>query len=258
MPHHFLLTGGLMSRFGGFLLPPKRPTDNVGLGWDRPQEDEFALCNMGIPSPYLRMAFPNDPPVFMEYLDMEGIPEPELARWKEALVWFVRAMTYRRNKQLVLKSPPHTGRVEILSQMFPGAKFVHLARSPYDLFDSTVRLWKSWNEVQGFQWSQGKNLPEYVFDSLDRMYRGFWKQEASIDSSSICQVRYEDLLRDPVGQLEAVYQKLDAGDFEAVRPKLQQYVESGKSFKTNPHTLDDSTRDEITRRWAEYIRRYDY
>ena len=36
--------------------------DNMAAGWDHPQEDEFALCNMGVPSPYLTIIFPNRPP----------------------------------------------------------------------------------------------------------------------------------------------------------------------------------------------------
>src|SRR3954451_4793994 len=52
-PNHFLLTERLARRWLGFLLPKRRPVDNMVLGWDRPQEDEFALCMMGQPSPYL-------------------------------------------------------------------------------------------------------------------------------------------------------------------------------------------------------------
>ena len=51
-PNHFLISSWLVKRLT-FLLPRQRPMDNMMTGWDRPQEDEFALCNMGIPSPYL-------------------------------------------------------------------------------------------------------------------------------------------------------------------------------------------------------------
>ena len=30
-----------------FLTPSRRPMDNMALAWNRPQEDEFALCNLG-------------------------------------------------------------------------------------------------------------------------------------------------------------------------------------------------------------------
>ena len=62
-PHHFLVSEWFFRRFCGWLLPGKRPIDNMATGWDRPQEDEFALLTLGLPSPYRRMAFPNQEPV---------------------------------------------------------------------------------------------------------------------------------------------------------------------------------------------------
>ena len=34
------------------MLSARRPQDDVNLGWDQPQEDEFALCSLGVPSPF--------------------------------------------------------------------------------------------------------------------------------------------------------------------------------------------------------------
>lgn len=62
-PNHFLLTEKFFKSYFNFLLPTRRPMDNMEAGWDKPQEDEFALCMMGQPSPYLDVAFPNNPPL---------------------------------------------------------------------------------------------------------------------------------------------------------------------------------------------------
>ena len=72
-PFHFLLTERTIGRFMGILLPKRRPMDNMLAGSERPQEDEFALLTMGLRTPYRRMAFPNNQPVDMEYLNMEGV-----------------------------------------------------------------------------------------------------------------------------------------------------------------------------------------
>ena len=56
-PNHFLVSAWLFRPLLGFLLPARRPMDNMEAGWDRPQEDEFALCNMGVRSPYLTITF---------------------------------------------------------------------------------------------------------------------------------------------------------------------------------------------------------
>ena len=81
-PNHFLLTERFFQRWVRFLTPSHRPMDNMKAGWERPQEDEFALCMLGLPSPYLTIAFPNRPPQFAEYLDLEGLSPRDLATWK--------------------------------------------------------------------------------------------------------------------------------------------------------------------------------
>ena len=45
VPNHFLISAWF-DAWLKCLLPKQRPMDNMALGWDRPQEDEFALCNM--------------------------------------------------------------------------------------------------------------------------------------------------------------------------------------------------------------------
>src|SRR5207244_917093 len=81
-PNHFLLTEGFVSRFLRFLMPKERPMDHMKAGFDRPQEDEFALCMLGQPSPYLTIAFPNHPPQCQEFLDLESIRPGQLRSWK--------------------------------------------------------------------------------------------------------------------------------------------------------------------------------
>ncbi len=88
-PCHFLVTEWFFRRFASWLLPGKRPMDNMAAGWDRPQEDEFALMNLGQPSPYRRIAFPNEPAVDMDYLDFDGVPEEGKQQWMTALRSFL-------------------------------------------------------------------------------------------------------------------------------------------------------------------------
>ena len=59
VPHHFLMTESWLPKLLWWMMPSRRPMDNMPAGWDRPQEDEFALCLLGQPSPYERIAFPN-------------------------------------------------------------------------------------------------------------------------------------------------------------------------------------------------------
>jgi omega-hydroxy-beta-dihydromenaquinone-9 sulfotransferase len=257
-PHHFVVSEWFIARFLGFLMPKQRPMDNMAAGWYRPQEDEFALLTLGAPTPYLRMAFPNDGPVHGEFLDMQGCAAGDLRRFEEKLLHFVRLLTFATGKQVLLKSPPHTGRVETLARLFPGAKFIHIVRDPFALFPSTMRLWQSLDEVQSLQVPRGEDREEYVFGCLERMYRGFENQRQRLNPDTIIDVRYEDLVANPEGKLGEIYERLALGDYANVRDKVAAFVGEQKDYQTNKHELDESLKSRIRERWADYFARYGY
>ena len=258
LPNHFLLTEKLLRSWTGFVLPRNRPSDNMEMGWERPQEDEFAICNMGIPSPYLTIAFPNKTPQFQEYYELEEIEEAQRLRWKRAFVGFLKQLTWKRPGRLVLKSPTHTFRLPLLKQMFPKAGFLHIVRNPYAVFPSTLRLWKSLYAAHGYQKPTYEGLDEQVFETFNRMHTRLEATRGLIDPSRFYELRYEDLVRDPVGQMRAVYQRLSLGDFAAVEPVVQAYATSHAAYQTNRYELTPELRREIARRWKPYIEQYGY
>ncbi len=259
-PSHFIVSEALMVRFGSFLLPKKRPMDNMEAGWQLPQEDEFAMMNLGVPSPYLRIAFPQTQPEALDYLNLTGLSKTQLTQWREKFLWFIQALSYHHGgKQLVLKSPPHTGRIAELAQLFPEAKFIHLTRDPRKLFSSTMRLWQSLEAVQALQTSRGETeMAEYVGECLNSMYAQFESARQEIDSQRLVDIRYEDLVADPVGTTRELYQQLDLGDFSAVEPLLQQRLANHDEYRTNQHHIDPDLEREILRRWPDYAQRYGY
>lgn len=257
-PHHFLLTEGTFSRWLKFLLPETRPMDNMRLTFNGPQEEEFALCNLGARSPYLTIAFPNHPPQDPEYLDLVGLTQRQLDAWKSTLERFLLRVSYSDPRRIVLKSPPHTARVRVLLEMFPEARFLHIVRDPYVVFTSTVHLWRSLFNAHGLQVPHPEHLEEMVYDNYLRMFRRYEADRALIAEGRLCEIRYEDLVADPVGQLRQVYQRLELGDFEPALPGVQRYLDERKGYRTNRYQLSDTKRQEISERWGEIIRRYGY
>jgi hypothetical protein len=256
-PNHFLISAPVLTRLK-FLLPAKRPMDNMITGWDRPQEDEFALANMGLPSPYLTMAFPNEPPQWPGSLSLDGLSAAELSRWKAGLEWFLRRVTLRCPKRIILKSPPHTARVKTLVELFPDARFVHIVRDPYAVFGSTVKLWKTLYKFQALQTPNHRGLDEYVFANFTEMYDKLEQDRKLVAPDRFFEIRYEDLVRDPIEGMRALYQHLDLGEFENVLPKLRAYFADKQDYRTGTYQIDDALRDSIDRRWGPYMRKYGY
>jgi hypothetical protein len=256
-PNHALSSAWFVTKFK-FLLPSKRPMDNMLTGWDRPQEDEFALCNMGLPSPYLTMAFPNEPPQHPEYLTLAGLSDQEVGRWKAGLEWFLKRVTLRDPKRIILKSPLHTGRIKTLLELFPDARFIHIVRDPYPLYGSTVKLWKTLYKFQALQEPNHQGLEEYVFSCFERMYEAFERDRPLIDPSRYFEVRYEDFVASPIEHMRSLYDHLGLGEFGTALPKLQAYFEDQQGYRADTYQIPDSLRDQIDRRWGPYMRKYGY
>ncbi|MFO0823395.1 MAG: sulfotransferase [Gemmataceae bacterium] len=72
------------------------------------------------------------------------------------------------------------------------------------------------------------------------------------------EVRYEDLVKNPTGEMARVYAALELDGFERARPLVEQYLRQTDGYETNKYSITDEQRAEITRRWGDVIRRYGY
>ena len=106
------------------------------MGVKEPQEDELALCSLTGFSFLMSQAWPRNAAAYDRFLTLRGVSEEELTQWKAALTSFVRKLTFKYGRPLVLKSPAHTGRIRLLLETFPDAKFIHIHRHPYTVLQS--------------------------------------------------------------------------------------------------------------------------
>ena len=257
-PNHFLLTAPFFRPLVRGLLPKQRPMDNMAAGWDCPQEDEFALCNMGMPSPYMTIAFSNHPPQYQEFFELADVSPRQRAHWQNGLMWFLKCLTVRTPRRIVLKSPPHTFRIKILLEMFPKARFLHIVRNPLVIFPSTINLWKQLYRNEGLQVPTYEGLDEHVFTTFSRMYEVFERDRSLIPAGQFCEVRYEDLVARPIEEMRRVYEELELGGFEKVLPQMEAYFAKKADYKTNRYQLPPELAAEIRRRWASFFQRYGY
>ncbi|NMC20562.1 MAG: sulfotransferase, partial [Thermogutta sp.] len=257
-PNHFLISRWCLAPLVGLLMPQKRPIDNMPFNWERPQEDEFALCNMGLPSPYLSLIFPNEPRRYERFLYMEGLTADELENWKRGFLSFLKSATLQEQRRIVLKSPPHTARIRVLLDMFPNAKFVHIYRNPYSLFPSTMNLWRRLSRDEALQIPTYQGLEEYVLQTFEKMYRRFEADRALIPPGNFAEVSYENLVSDPVGEMERIYRELGLEGFEAVREGLGRFIRERSGYQRNRFHLDSAMKHEIARRWRFFFDRYGY
>jgi hypothetical protein len=259
-PGSFLLseksTGWIMSPF----IPSVRPMDDVPLSRKAPFEDEFALSKLGAGSPYTDLAFPSHVPANTRFLDLAETSDDERRHWEETFVWLMRRFQLAApGKQLVLKSPPHTARIATILKLFPDARFVHVARNPFEIYPSTVNLWRVLNSRLGLQNpAQDGWLPEHVMATLPRMYAAYERDVGSIPKGRIAEIAYERLATDPLGALADAYRQADLGDFAEARPSIEAYLATLKAHEPKAHPVTPTERTAIIERWQGYFDRFGY
>lgn len=258
-PTHFLHTRYTMAPFVKFLMPAKRPIDNMAAGLDRPQEDEFALTALGLPSPYRNILFPNNETLIdLDYLTLRDVDEKGRKEWLDTLDYFLRSLTVQSPKQIVLKSPPHTGRIRTILERYPDAKFVHINRDPFKLFPSTYNLWMRLGKDEGLQVPKGKNMEEYVFTCFERMYEAFEADLPLLKLGQFSEVAFKDLTADPLATLEKIYAELEIDGFEGVRSIFSEFADSQRTYQKNKFEIAPEIAEQIRKRWAGYIKKYGY
>ena len=260
-PHHFLLTEGRLDKAFKVLLPKRRPQDDVPVGFDRPQEEEFAMIMLGEGSPYNTMAWPRMGPAESEYLDFKGLPKAKTQSWADAFMWFYRRLVLKHlGKRLVMKSPANAGRLKVLTRLFPDARFVYIARHPLDVFPSTVKLWRALYSTQGLHNPPQLDswLDNYVLDMFQRLTEAYEEDRHLITADRLVELRYEDLVKDPLGTMRSVYDRLGLGNFAEAEGPMRAILSDRSDHRISSYRLPDPLTRKIAEGLAPYIDRFGY
>jgi hypothetical protein len=260
-PHHFLLTEGTLPKVMKVLLPKKRPQDDVPVGFDRPQEEEFAIMMLGQGTPYLTHAWPRFGPADSDYLDFEGVADADQKTWADAFLWFYRRLLLKHGgKPLVMKSPANAARLKLLTKLFPDARFIYLARNPLDVFPSTVKLWRALYSTQGLHNPPHLDgwLDDYILDMFVRLTEAYERDRHLIPKDRLVELRYEDLVKDPVATMRDIYARLDIGDFASAEAPMRAYLDAQKEHRISEYELPPELKRKVIARLGPYIDRFGY
>ncbi len=258
-PHTFLGTEDVNARRFAWLVPPKRPMDNVAMSFQAPQEDEFAPCLMSLRSLYLGISFARREEYYARYLTFRDVPREDVEAWKAALVWFLKKLTFKYHRPLVLKSPPHTARIRLLLEMFPGARFVHIHRNPYTVFQSfrhyfDTAMWHTY-----LQRPDLTGIDDRIIHRYNVLYDAFFAERSLIPKGHFHEVCFEQLERNPIGEMQTLYDTLNLAGFATFRPTLQRYVDSLAGYRKNEFSeLEPVDRATIGHAWRRSFDEWHY
>lgn len=189
---------------------------------DDPNEVEPWLLAAGSAwSGYWGYVFPREA---LRHLDrFVRLEDPaERASWKLAYDHALRRLTTRRGgRPLVVKDPLNTGRVSALLALWPDARFVHVLRDPEPVLLSTRALWHDTILPRfALQRVTTPEVERVVLGHYETIMEAWASERARIPARQIVEVRYEDLVKDPLHEIKRAYRHLGLLSFETARASM--------------------------------------
>jgi hypothetical protein len=259
-PHTLLSMERLQSPYIQWFMSPRRPMDNIEWTMDSPQEDEFALCVMTFMSPCMGWYFPKRRAHYDRFLTFRGVDEREVKQWQAALLAYCRRLSWKYERPLVLKSPPHTGRIRRLLEIFPDAKFVHVYRDPYVVFSSTRKMLTVNFSMHCLQQPPAAHkLDEWIIQQYRAMHDAFFEERELIPPGQFYELPFEKLEVDTIGHVQRIYEALSLPGFSETRPALERYVDRIRGYQKNTYPeLPAALRRRIADAWRPCFEEWGY
>ncbi len=259
-PHLVLWGQPFFKKNMAMLMPDKRPTDNMELRPDLPQEEEFALSNM---MPYTYYNFWFFPQRWMEYCDrfltFEKITEEERAVFKEVFMRLVKvSLANTGGTQYLSKNPPHTGRVRTLVEMFPNAKFIYLKRNPYTVFESTRSFFTNTIKPLKLQDISDEQIVANIVEAYKRLYDRYEADKVCIPEGNLVEIKFEDFEKNAFDLTKDIYQRLNLKGFDEAEADIKKYLDKKKGYKKNKYQYAESTVKIVEENWNKALEEWDY
>ena len=259
-PHLMMWGQPFFKKNMSWLIPDKRPTDNMELAVDLPQEEEFALANM---MPYTYYNFWFLPKYQQEYADkyllFNDISDEELKVFEDIFTKLIKISLWNTGgTQFLSKNPPHTGRVKELVKMFPNAKFIYLMRNPYTVFESTRNFFTNTIQPLKLEDISPEALEQNVLSIYAKLYHKYEADKQFIPEGNLMEVKFEDFEADAMAMTEHIYKSLSIPGFEAAAPAISQYIGGKKGYKKNKYKYDDRTVRLVEENWKFALDQWGY
>jgi len=252
-PDSFLFSEKYIKPVMKLFVNKHRPMDKVKLGVDLPQEDEYALIRMSAGTPLERLIFPRDNKYFLQPDNLDNT-----GHWQEALTTFCKKLHIKFKKNILLKNPFHSLRIQELSKLYPQAKFICIHRHPFAVVPSTIKLWTLVgcdNNLNGRFKSPDISEVTVIFD---KMYKKVETDFKTLTPNRYCHLRFEDLESDPLNSIKNIYETFGYDFSQQFENKILDYVQSMVSYQKNNYNLTEGQKQLILTSLKDYMSDYSY
>jgi len=258
-PLSFLSTAKILPAVFKPFLPPRRPMDDMEMSFGLPQEDELALSLISGLSPYVGLSFPRRAEHYNRFLTFAEASPEEISRWKGAFTLFAKKLAVNDKRRVVYKSPGHTGRIKLLLELFPDARFIHIHRDPFVIFQSSRHYFQTAAWFANLQRFDPHSIDEAILNRYQDLYDAYLTQRDLISNGRLHELTFESLVSNPVVELRRIYAELQIDSTTKLEPMWAGYLQHVVSHQVNRHpALDEREKKLVACRWHKFFDAFGY
>ena len=224
----------------------RRPFDDMPVGPGSPQDDEVPLVKLTPCAEYHKYSFPRRMRRWLDrFVVRFGPGSPDFEEWKRVYLGTLRKAAFLMGRDRpLLKSPAALANLEALLALFPDARLVHIRRDPYRVIPSQLNLHRTMVERYALEDVDEAELRDLTFHQYRIYQEGFLRDRHRIPEGHLVEIRYEDLVRDRIGALRALYRELDLGELEH-EDAIRRHLDAVAGYRGHRFPEDPSLRRRI-------------
>jgi hypothetical protein len=240
----------LFKPFMRWKIPEKRPSDNIKLHVDYPQEDEFAMANM-LPAFYEFFYFPDAyKALFEETVFFKNSSDKEIENWQKSYNKLItKAKANLNGENVILKNPVNTARVNRILELYPKARFIHIYRNPVVVYLSTKKFFQELMPTLQLQKTTPDQIKNMIFDLYGKLMQAYFEQKSLIPQGQLIEISFEAFERDPLKYLKDIYQQLEIDNWLQAVPHFEAYLLELGSYERNVYRITQEELDRLKKDW---------
>lgn len=248
----FLVSRGWLDRLLAWLMPERRPMDNVEISINAPQEEEQCTGNLTTATGIHALFFPRNRIWFDRFVVFRNTTPAEKIRWQQAYHFVLQTVAYAfPHRRVLSKNPCNTSRVRELLELYPRSKFIFVHRDPVDVFLSTRNFYQRTVETQFLQDADEAVIVDNIIDFYSAMMQKYLQERTMIPAGNLIEISFEELIRSPEQTVRRIYSDLSLSGFESAEPHFQQYLKSVEHYEQNRFApLSPELQNRIRNEWG--------
>jgi hypothetical protein len=234
------------------MLDYRRPFDNMAVGPGSPQDDEVPLVKLTPHAEYHKYSFPRNYRFWLDkYVFNFSSASTEYAEWRRVYLGTLKKAAVLMGKtRPLLKSPATMANLNVVLELFPNAKFIHIQRNPYKVLPSQVNLHRTMVAKYALQRVSESEIREFALYQYEGYMRGYLEDKQRIPPGNLVEIHYEDFVRDRLHWLQAIYDQLNLGDFKLREASLRAYLGTVANYEAHQFGIEPELKRLIDNRLA--------